>query len=292
MNDSVKISACDRFLPPGDGLYVNKKSGLVHSKGQMSGSEVLEFWNNQVFGSLNNKIYDSSLPFSQSRLAYCWLSFKTALTQGNLGIEFDNDLKIADFCSGKGYFYLMMEKFPLLACKHIALVEASPSGVQEAKNLARRKIEIHQSSIGLKRHESLPEDIDVGFLNWSLCNMPNTYDALIDLRRSIKDGGLLVVSESSRILVPFKKSLHDYLNKEVPSDIHPFHFSRNTLSQALFGAGFEVIYENRWFDSDVLMLYAKKLPELPNTIDSLVFDDYQSVIHFFERWAEMSDWLA
>ena len=67
------------------------------------------------------------------------------------------------------------------------------------------------------------------------------------------------VAESSRILVPaFRKSIGDYLSKTIDNDVHPFHWSFNSLSNLLKLSGFEVIYSNRFIDSDVMLIIGKK----------------------------------
>jgi hypothetical protein len=52
-------------------------------------------------------------------------------------------------------------------------------------------------------------------------------------------------------------------------------------------AGLEIVYTNRYFDSDVLLVIGKKVdyPVVPN-----YFDDQKSVASFMKKWAEVSDY--
>jgi hypothetical protein len=53
-------------------------------------------------------------------------------------------------------------------------------------------------------------------------------------------------------------------------------------------AGLEIVYTNRYFDSDVLLVIGKKVdyPVVPN-----YFDDQKSVIRFMKKWDEFSDYF-
>jgi len=53
-------------------------------------------------------------------------------------------------------------------------------------------------------------------------------------------------------------------------------------------AGLEIVYTNRYFDSDVLLVIGKKVDYqvAPN-----YFDDQKSVVNFMKKWAEVSDYF-
>jgi hypothetical protein len=52
-------------------------------------------------------------------------------------------------------------------------------------------------------------------------------------------------------------------------------------------AGLEIVYTNRYFDSDLLLVIGKKVdrPVIP-----VYFDDQKSVVDFLKKWAEVSDY--
>ena len=116
---------------------------------------------------------------------------------------------------------------------------------------------------------------------WTLVNSASCLDMINAAFQMLKPGGHIVIAESSRILVPFKKPLNYYLSK-LPADLHPYHFSANSLSNLLKVAGFKIITINRYIDSEYLCLIAKKINNFEN--DSFEVDNYQEVLSFFERW--------
>ena len=97
----------------------------------------------------------------------------------------------------------------------------------------------------------------------------------------LKPGGYLVVAEGSRILVPFKKPLHMYFS-HLPVDLHPYHFSVNSLCNLLKVNNFKVEFINRYIDSDILCVIGKKMDNVP--LQSYEIDCYLKIINFFERW--------
>ncbi len=100
-------------------------------------------------------------------------------------------------------------------------------------------------------------------------------------RALLKDHAYLTVATGSRILVPFKKPLHYFLNPQVAS-IHPFFFSTNALQNLFTNAGFTIEHVNRYIDTDYLVMIGQAAPTL--TRQQLAVDDWQAVIGFFERW--------
>ena len=98
-------------------------------------------------------------------------------------------------------------------------------------------------------------------------------------RRLLKPDGTLVVATGSRILVPFKKALHDYLSDR-PVDTNAFRFSAATLQGALAVSGFETAGVNRYRDHDVLLAFGRPTEGIPQWSG----DDPLDVHSFFERW--------
>ena len=109
---------------------------------------------------------------------------------------------------------------------------------------------------------------------------------LRDVHSHLTKDAYLCVAESSRILVPFKKKLEDYFNKRYVADIHPWHFSKNSLKALLEVAGFSVKYINYYRDSDVMLMIAKKTSSKKRfyTVDS-----YKDIDNFFKDWKYLSN---
>ena len=76
-----------------------------------------------------------------------------------------------------------------------------------------------------------------------------------------------------------------YFGKGNP-DIHPFHFSKNSLLNLLIINKFKPVYINRYIDSDYLLIIAKKTNNIRS--DLIQLDNYQKVKKFFERWYKES----
>src|SRR5207248_541194 len=88
---------------------------------------------------------------------------------------------------------------------------------------------------------------------WTLENTSSCRSMMAGARALLRDGGYLTVATSSRILVPFKKPLHYYLNSKA-SALHPFFFSANALRNLFTNAGFAVEHVNRFIDTDYLVM--------------------------------------
>ena len=101
----------------------------------------------------------------------------------------------------------------------------------------------------------------------------------------LTEGGHIITATGSRILVPFKKPLYDYLGLyegTATPDLHSFRFSKNSLQNLLVLCGFEVIWINRYLDSDYLVMIGKKKNK--STTITLHKDDPEKIIDFFNRW--------
>ena len=76
-----------------------------------------------------------------------------------------------------------------------------------------------------------------------------------------------------------------YFCKRKP-DIHPFHFSKNSLMNLLIVNKFKPIYVNRYIDSDYLLKIEKKTNKINKKLIKL--DNFQKVSEFFKRWYKES----
>ena len=116
---------------------------------------------------------------------------------------------------------------------------------------------------------------------WTLCNTSNANDIINSANKLCKKNGYLLIAESSRILVPYKKPIQMYFSKKNP-DLHPFHFSKNSLCNLLVLNKFKLVYVNRYIDSDSLVVIARKINCIEK--EKLKLDDYNKVKNFFSSW--------
>ena len=120
---------------------------------------------------------------------------------------------------------------------------------------------------------------------WTLCNTSNCFDVIKCASELVKKNGYIVVAESSRILVPYKKPIQMYFGKNDP-DLHPFHFSKNSLSNLLILNKFRPVFINRYIDSDCLLIIAKKINKIEKT--RIVLDDCYEIKNFLKSWYKES----
>jgi hypothetical protein len=259
----------------GDLLFIDKVTGLVRSEKKMTHVQVADYWSDIVFQSNDPDDYSAAHPFAQGRLLYVLLSIKEFLKTNNVTIA-----SMCDFATGEGVF---LEH----ALKHFDGInlKGTETSAQLAEGLRRKGFDVSNLTLGVKNlEENTPKLLtDFGVISWTLCNCLNVVDVLLDTREYIQDGGYLCVADSSRILVPFRKSLQDYLPKTHPLDFHPHFFSKQSISALLTAVGYEVIWVNRYFDSDILCLIAKKVA-LPSTDNLIAVDDSQLVESFMRKW--------
>tara|TARA_B100001964_G_C14240066_1_gene604512 strand:- start:2597 stop:2986 length:390 start_codon:yes stop_codon:yes gene_type:complete len=113
---------------------------------------------------------------------------------------------------------------------------------------------------------------------------------LNSIHKVLSNNGLLLIAESSRLMVPFKKPIENYFNRyHHTKNTHPWHFSINSLSNLLELCGFRIIKSNRFYDENDLVVLAKKLPKKTKPIFKK--DNFERVIKFFKKWIELSNFL-
>tara|TARA_B100000579_G_C22728114_1_gene802771 strand:+ start:218 stop:1162 length:945 start_codon:yes stop_codon:yes gene_type:complete len=264
-------------------ICVSKKTGLVFHNKFKSSKEVLEEWSKKIYvnkksgkdkGNLikQNK-YSDDFPGMSARHFYV-LDFLSRF------IKFKNK-KIIDFACGEGGLLIKAKKY--FNVKNSSGVEHSKRNIlyikQRFKSEKIKLPNLYQSNI-----ESflLKEKADVGILTWTLCNCSEPLKIVESISKNLKKNGYLIVAESSRILVPFKKPIHNCFHPK--SDVghtHPWHWSYNSLSNIFKIYGFELIKSNRYWDENDLVLIFKNSKKFNQ---NFIFDNYLKVIDFFKRW--------
>jgi hypothetical protein len=272
----IPIEVTRSYVQNNDILYVNKATGICSAKLPININEVVQYWSNNIFKSSSPEDYNAFLPFATARLFYV---FRSIVDFFNLTT--DSNLTIADFATGQGVLLNIIKNFS----KNLNLVGTEHSS-ELVEMLSNSGFNIQSTPVTSK----IPSlfEADIGIINWTLSCCANPYDFLLGVRNNLSDSGYVVVAESSRIMVPYKKPLSYLLNPTHPTNIHPFYFSKNSLAALLQSCGFEVRYTNRFFDSDVLLIIAQK-STMPNQDKKLVVDSAEDVINFFNKYHELTN---
>ena len=260
-------------LTRGYELNISKFSGLVSVVKRRSSKKIADTWSHKIFGKkFSKEKYTAKIPAVIARHTYV---FETILDQLNIKKK-----KVCDLGAGEGQFLEILKK-KKLNCK---LFGIEPSK-KNCKLLKNKKISNFSGTVEDYYNQKKKKKFDLITLMWTLCNTSNCVDIIKIANKLLNKNGYIVVAESSRMLVPFKKPIQMYFGKGNP-DIHPFHFSKNSLLNLLIINKFKPVYINRYIDSDYLLIIAKKTNNIRS--DLIQLDNYQKVKKFFERWYKES----
>jgi SAM-dependent methyltransferase len=267
--DMVEIPCSREYY--GNVLHVCRSTGLVRVRDVRSADQIASDWSNLVYGDEFSKTkYTARIPAVKARHIYVaeyLASFSNV--SGKL---------VCDLGAGEGQFLEILSTAPY---------SANVFGIEPSENNCRL---LRESGFdyyeGTAECYSESEDFvrnrfDVVTISWTLCNSSSPLSIVKIAKELLKPGGLLLIAESSRILVPFKKPLGMYFSP-LPPDLHPFHFSSNSLKNLVNLCGLSIVGINRFIDSDYLCLVARK-----DSIecDPVFFkDNYEEVLDFFNRW--------
>ena len=268
-------------------VYVSKYTGLVYHSPDLNSDESLNIWSKKIF---SNKIdyrklkYTSENTIMKSRHYYCANFIKKNLKSKNLSF--------CDFGAGQGNF--ISEICSINRDLKFFYTEHSKENIKKInkkfKNKLSKKINFYQGSIERSSKLSNFKNIKIGSLLWTLCNCVDPISVLNSIHKVLSNNGLLLIAESSRLMVPFKKPIENYFNRyHHTKNTHPWHFSINSLSNLLELCGFRIIKSNRFYDENDLVVLAKKLPKKTKPIFKK--DNFERVIKFLKKWIELSNFL-
>ena len=275
---AIELDFLSKYLPIGDKIFVNPISGFITSHRQMSASDVAKYWSDYIFPDKSEESYSAYNPFAQARLFYVVQTVAQFLKFNE-----QSNLRWCDFATGEGVLLkLLRNHYPLLK---IYGTEHSSVLVESLKS---NGFEVEIKTLGIQTSMLNKEQFDISTLTWTLANAIDPLACLRDVVANTKNGGYVCVAESSRILVPFRKSLSDYFSKTFPADLHPSNFSANTLKLVMQLAGLEIVFVNRYFDSDVLLVVGKKVD---HQVEPKFFDDQKQVVDFMKEWALASEFF-
>tara|TARA_B110001454_G_C12689067_1_gene421545 strand:+ start:633 stop:1544 length:912 start_codon:yes stop_codon:yes gene_type:complete len=251
-------------------VNICKFSGLVTVIKRRSDKQIAKEWSNKIFSNKFSKTkYTANIPAVIARQTYV---FETLKKLTKLNNKF-----ICDIGAGEGQFLDLVKKnFP----------NAKTFGVEPSKkNSIYLKKKGHKYFCGtiqeFRKLKKIKKKFDVVTIMWTLVNTSSCLEMVNIAHEIIKKNGIILVAESSRILVPFKKPLNLYFSP-LKSDLHPFHFSKNSLKNLLIINKFNPIFVNRYIDTDYILVAAKKLNKIK--FNKIEIDNYKKVVNFFKRW--------
>lgn len=262
---------CSKYYTNKQSLYICKNTGLVRAKVLRTAKEIADAWSNEVYSSkFDNKTYTARIPAVKARHTYV-----ADFAHMHLNLT---GKTVCDIGAGEGQFFEIISGTNYQA--NCYGIEPSKKNCQQ---LLKKGFNCYTGTIEEYSHSNLisKDKFDVITIMWTLVNSASCLDMIKSAYQMLKPGGHIVLAEGSRILVPFKKPLHYYLQK-LDVDLHPYHFSVNSLSNLLKVTGFKIIKINRYIDSDYLCIIGKKTNKLKES--SFEVDNYTEVLSFFERW--------
>jgi len=268
--EMVEISSSRHYMN-NQSLFICKDSGLVRAKYLRSADQIAAAWSNEVYNDKFGKTtYTARVPAVKARQTYV-ADFA----------DMHLNLKGKDLCdigAGEGQF------FEIISTNNY---QANCYGIEPSKKncdqLLKKGFDCFNGTIeeyNQSRNFS-SKKFDVITIMWTLVNSASCLEMINSAYKMLKPGGHIVVAEGSRILVPFKKPLNYYFSK-LPADLHPYHFSVNSLSNLLKVVGFKITNINRYLDTDYLCIIAKKTDKVEENVYEV--DDFKQVVSFFERW--------
>lgn len=261
-------------------VCVSKKTGLIFNNKFKSSSDVLNQWSNKIYNKKmypKNNYYTDNFPGMSSRHFFV-LDFLSRFA------NFKNK-KIIDFACGEGGLLIKAKKY--FKCSDLNGVEHSKRNILIIKKrFKKEKIKspkLYQSNI---EDFFMKKKADIGILTWTLCNCSEPLKVVNSISNNIRKNGYLIVAESSRFLVPFKKPINNYFNSRLGiGATHPWHWSYNSLVNIFKVCGFELVKNNRYYDENDIVLIFKNSRKFNQ---SYKFDDYLKVINFIKRWKNES----
>jgi SAM-dependent methyltransferase len=265
-------------------VLVSKNTGTVFHDDIIKNNDNLESWNKIYSKKIEpkNLQYTSDNPIMNSRHFYGVKLIEQFLKKKKL---LKNRLNFCDFGTGEANFPLLLKR--QIKDINIILTEYSKLNFNFfRRKFAKEKIKIKKSFLGsIEDFDQLKNNktIDFGSLNWTLCNCSNPIAVLQSINNILVDDGFLMIGESSRILVPFKKPIYNYFNSKFKSSYHPWHFSYNSLQNLLEICNFRVVFTNRYYDENYLFIICQKQDKKYHK-PKIMIDNYKKVIDFFRRW--------
>ncbi|MCP4569129.1 MAG: class I SAM-dependent methyltransferase [FCB group bacterium] len=268
-DDPIEVPRCREYTG-GQAIHICSRCGFVYVQYRRTADEIAGSWSDDIYG----EGYTSAIPAVKARHLYV-----AEFVENCIGL---NDKKLIDIGAGEGNFML-----------EASWQGAKCTGIEPSRNNVQQIIgcgfDCFQGTI---ESVATSQRFDVASVLWTLENCQDCNAMLSKAWELLKPGGHIVVATGSRILVPFKKPLQDYFSTN-PADTHCFRFSFKTLVAMLWKNNFTTVDQNRFIDTDYLVVIARKEPYV-NLLEvgSLKGDNPQAVASFFDRWHSESQRYA
>ena len=269
-NRSVKMIFLKKFAHAN--LFISKSTGQIIPGNINSAEKNLAVWDQRY----KSKFYSSKSPHFLSRHIYT-----TAMVED----KFSKKIKIADLGCGEASLIEVLNKF--YGLENIYGFEHSKAVYNKnKKKFKNKRIKFVNSSIERIDELKFKNYFDLVFLTWTLGSSARP-DKLIDkVYKILKLNGLVVISESSRILVRPKVSIFWYFNNFNTFKNYPWRFSSNSIKNLLTLFNFKISKTNNFEDNDNLVVVGKKISFIKKK--KYKFDNYKKVIKFFKIWLKNS----
>jgi rubredoxin len=270
-NDAAPIEVT-RYYTRSEPISVCRNCGFVYARQRPPPERTIAAWANEVFSDTFEDGHYTARGIPAVRARHVYVAEFIAI---NVGLE---HREIVDIGAGEGTFLELLSGAPYRACGF----GIEPSAAN-CERMAQMRIPCFNGSVEayLGSPAARARGFDGATIVWTLENTGSCLSVMKGAHALVNEGGFLAVATGSRILVPFKKPLHYFLNPQV-STIHPFFFSVNALTNLFRNAGFAIEHVNRFIDTDYLVMIGRALREPQGT--GIAKDDWRGVIDFFERW--------
>lgn len=269
-------------------VYISKKTGTIFHSPSNDTTQSLNLWAKKIYSKKINpkKIkYTSENPIMKSRHYYSALFLNKYLK--------NKKINLCDYGTGEGNFgselYKINKKIGFNFTEH------SPDLYKKTKRkiskIYKKDFLSFKGSIEDSAKNKKFVNFDACSLLWTLCNCVKPIEVLNAIHSSLKKDGILLISESSRILVPYKKPIYNFfISKHDIKDTHPWFFSYNSLSNLLEVCGFSIVSTNRYFDENDLIIIAKKKNK-KTYVPKIKIDKTKDIIYFLKDWEKNSFFL-
>lgn len=260
---AAEIEVARQYMGNGR-LHVCRECGFVYVRRRRSAQAIADQWSDDLYQTA----YTARIPAIRARLTYVAEFIDT-----RLGLK---GKSVCDIGAGEGVLLDQLKRPPY---------EAKVFGIEPSAANGKLMTDLGiENFVGtIESYVASPQagrKFDIVTIVWTLENCQSCRTMLEAAHGLLNDGGHVVVATGSRILVPFKKPLHYYLEPG-EADTHAFRFSANTLARALKLGGFEPVEVNRYIDTDYLVMIGRKAQ---TSQDELPVDDWRKVTDFFNRW--------
>ncbi len=265
-------------------IYINKITGSLIFKKYYNTKKILKVWEKRYYATSSSvyKTYSSTNPYFLSRHTYVVEFLKNFFKEKKID---SSNMKFTDIGCGNGT--LLYECSNKLKYKEIIGFDYSAKIIKKNQKTFKKikNIKFIKSSAEEINNKIFNNYFDVIFLTWTLSSCSDPLKFMGNIYKLLKNNGILIVAESSRILVHPSKSIYSYFSKAYDTGLYyPWRFSFNSLKNLLTYSGFLHVGNNRYDQHNDLIIISKK----KKFKKKFVFDNYKVVINFLKIWLKQT----